>query len=259
MYRALMLCNFKQQFSYRASLYMRILGSIIMVYIQVCIWQALLKVGASVEQTLEQLVTYTVVAFLIGQIAHNNTANALAAKVRNGSIAIDLIRPFPLKWYLFYQQLSENMFDFIFVGMPVLLVSGFMWSMSIPGIVEFFFGVISLALAVFLTFSFQYAVGLLVFWFKDEVYSRMITGGIVELFSGSLVPLWFYPRAFRQVCEVLPFRFMVFEPISVFLGSYGLNGCLKVLGIQLFWIVVLQLIAEYIWRKVQKDITVQGG
>ena len=259
MYRALMLCNFKQQFSYRASLYMRILGSIIMVYIQVCIWQALLKVGASVEQTLEQLVTYTVVAFLIGQIAHNNTANALAAKVRNGSIAIDLIRPFPLKWYLFYQQLSENMFNFIFVGLPVLLVSVFAWSMSIPGIVEFFLGVISLALAVILTFSFQYAVGLLVFWFKDEVYSRMITGGIVELFSGSLIPLWFYPQAFREVCEALPFRFMVFEPISVFLGSYDLNGCLKVLGIQLFWIVVLQLIAEYIWRKVQKDITVQGG
>lgn len=259
MYRALMLCNFKQQFSYRASLYMRILGSIIRVYIQVCIWRALLQVGASVEQTLEQLVTYTVVAFLIGQIARNNTANALAGKVRSGSIAIDLIRPFPLKWYLFYQQLSENMFNFIFVGIPVLLVSMLAWNMSIPGVMELLFGLISLALAVLLTFSFQYAVGLLVFWFKDEVYSRMITGGIVELFSGSLIPLWFYPQAFRQVCEALPFRFMVFEPISVFLGSYDFNGCIKVIGIQLFWIIVLQLIAEFIWRRVQKEITVQGG
>jgi ABC-2 type transport system permease protein len=259
MYWALMVCNFKQQFAYRASLYMKILGSLIRVYIQVCIWQALLRAGTSVEQTVEQLVAYTVTAFLIAQITHNNTAQALATKVKEGAIAIDLIRPFPLKWYLFYQQLSENMFNVVFVGIPVTVMSLLLWSMCMPGIMEVFFGMVSMVLAVFLTFSFQYAVGLLVFWLKDVTYTKMITGGIVELFSGSMIPLWFYPEVFRRVCMFLPFRFMVFEPISVFLGNYGLAGCIWVVCIQLFWIIVLNILGGLIWEKIQNAITVQGG
>lgn len=259
MYLALMRYNFKQQFAYRASLYMQILGSIIWVYIQVCIWQALLRTGNAVEQTVEDLVTYTVVAFLINQITSNNTAHALAAKVKSGSIAIDLIRPFPLKWYLFYQQLSENAFSLIFVGTPITLLSLLLWGVRMPGMLDLFFGLISIILAVFLVFSFQYAIGLLVFWLKDVTYTRMITGGIVELFSGSMIPLWFYPEAFRQVCMVLPFRFMVFEPISVFLGEYDVMGCIRVIAIQFFWTLVLTVVGELIWKKVQKNITVQGG
>lgn len=259
MYLALMLCTFKQQFAYRASLYIKIVGSIIRVYIKVCIWEALLRSGTSVDQTVEQLVTYTVAAFLIDLITYNNTARALASKVRDGSIAIDLIRPFPLKWYLFYQQLSENLFSFLFVGIPVSVIAMLLWRMSIPGILDFFFGLISIGLAVLLSFSFQYAVGLLVFWVKDVTYTRMITRGIVELFSGTLVPLWFYPSAFRNVCTILPFRFMVFEPISIILGSYNTAASVRVIVIQGIWVLLLGLIGEKLWRMIQKDITVQGG
>ena len=259
MYLALMRYNFKQQFAYRASLYMGILGSIIRIYIQVCIWQALLRVGATVEQTVEELVTYTLVAFLINICTGNDTAYALAARVKSGSIAIDLIRPFPLKWYLFFEQLSGNIFSLIFIGGPVTLVALLLWHVHVPRIVEILFGVISVVLAVLLTFFFQYAVGLFVFWFKDVAYTRMITSGLVELFSGSLIPLWFYPEGFRQVCELLPFRFMVFEPIAVFLGEYDMAGCFKVILIQLFWVLVLNIIGGLIWKKIQNNIIVQGG
>lgn len=259
MYLALMRYNFKQQFAYRASLYLNILGSIIRIYIQVCIWQALLRVGATVEQTVEELVTYTVMAFLINTCTSNDTAHALAAKVKSGSIALDLIRPMPLKWYLFYQQLSGNVFYLIFGGVPVMLFALIMWRMELPGISEVLFGLVSVALAVLLTFFFQYMVGLLVFWLKDVTYTSMITGGVVELFSGSMLPLWFYPEGFLKVCELLPFRFMVFEPISVFLGEYHAMECLEIIGMQLFWVVLLGLAGDLIWKKVQKNITIQGG
>ncbi len=81
----------------------------------------------------------------------------------------------------------------------------------------------------------------------------------MELFSGSMIPLWFYPKVLRDICMLLPFRFMVFEPISVFLGSYGPGDCVRVLLIQLFWVVVLGMLGEFIWRKIQKNITIQGG
>ena len=259
MYRALMLCNFKRQFNYRASLYMDILGSVIRVYIQVCIWNALLQLGVSVEQTIEQLVTYTVVAFLIDQITYNNVAQVLAQKVREGSIAIDLIRPVSLKWYLFYQQFSENFFKLIFVGIPVVVVALMLWNIYVSNLYSFLLGIISLLLTISLSFLFQYSVGLLVFWLKDVTYTKLITVGVVELFSGSLIPLWFYPDGFREICNVLPFRFMVFEPISIFLGTYDIENCIRILVTQCIWVMVFNKISTIIWRKIQKNIAVQGG
>lgn len=259
MYLALMLCNFKKQFNYRASLYMKILGSVIRVYIQVCIWQALLQVGTSVEQTVEQLVTYTVIGFLIDQITYNNVAQILAQKVKEGSIAIDLIRPISLKWYLFYQQVSENLFNLFFVGVPVIIAAIILWNIYLPSLVNVFCGIFSLVLAVFLTFLFQYSVGLLVFWLKDVTYTRFITVGVVELFSGSLIPLWFYPEGFRKICNMLPFRFMVFEPIAIFLGEYDIKNSISIIAAQFVWIAMFNLLGMVVWRKVQMNIVVQGG
>jgi len=238
---------------------MRLVGNMIRIYIQVCIWQSLIQKEVPTDQTLIDLVSYTVIAFLIERLTHNETADTLAQKVKEGSIAIELIRPFSLKWYLFYQQLSENTFSFLFIGLPVALISAIFWHIRIAGVIELGLGFLSIVFAIFLSFNFQYAIGLLVFWVKDATYTRLITGGIVALFSGSLIPLWFYPETFKKICNFLPFRYMMFEPISIFLGQYTIKSCLDVLVIQLFWIVLLSLLAQFIWKNVQKSITIQGG
>ncbi len=260
MYLSLLVKNFKQQFAYRSDVFFRIIGSILRIYIQICIWTALLGHGGFTKTvSLPAMISYAIVSYFISELIHSRISYTIANKVRLGAIAIDLIRPVSLVRYLFCEQLSENVFYLIFAGGPVLLVAICFWGFTLPALPVLAHFLISLALAVILMFYIEMAAGLLVFWVKDGAYADMLVGGLFTVFSGSTIPLWFYPKFLVTVANALPFRYITFEPISVFLGKYDLDQARQVILIQMFWIGVVWLLERTIWQRVQKSIFVQGG
>lgn len=238
---------------------MKIVGNLLRVYIQVCIWTALLKSGSKDTVSLQDMVTYTIVAYIFSKITHSNVCAKLSQKVRSGTIAMDLIRPISLKWYLFFEQLSDNIFNLLFVAGPVVILSALVWGIVVSDITYLILFVISTVLSVLLAFYFQYVIGLFAFWVKDGTYTRMITEGLLEVFSGAIIPIWFYPSILKNICDWLPFRLIVFEPIAIFLGKYPLPECTNLIGLQLMWIFIFVLFEKFIWHRIQKEIVVQGG
>jgi ABC-2 type transport system permease protein len=85
---------------------------------------------------------------------------------------------------------------------------------------------------------------------------------IVLLLSGATIPLAFFPDGFRKVVEYLPFRAVYDIPLSILLKKNGTDtfeGLLPMLGIQLFWCVVLTIAGNLFWNHAVKRITVNGG
>lgn len=258
MYLQLAKCIFSQQFQYRESVLFKLIGNFLRVYIQICIWRALLLYQDS-GVGFSDMVLYTVASFILGQLSSTSVASELSDKVKSGSIAIDLIRPVSLKWYLFWEQISANLFQLLFAGMPVVLFVFLIWTPAALGGLHMLLAAVSAALAVMLVFYLQYTIGLLVFWFKDGTYARMLTNGLIDLFSGRVIPLWFYPAFLMGICEFLPFRFMVYEPIAILLGRYELRQTCYTIGMQIFCVLVFTILEKYIWHRVQTQIEVQGG
>ncbi|MNP86007.1 hypothetical protein D3C76_1860000 [compost metagenome] len=59
--------------------------------------------------------------------------------------------------------------------------------------------------------------------------------------------------------EVLPFQAITYLPGSVFTGRVEGTGIWSVLGIQVFWFVILLVPMMLIWRQARKRLFVQGG
>lgn len=258
MYFQLSKCVFSQQFQYKESILFRFIGIFLWVYVQLSVWYALLQYRSD-ERSFEVMVVYVLAVQLITLFMQSDVAVNLAEKVRTGQISIDLIRPINIKWYSFWEQISANLFEILFLGIPVLIIGGVIWDtvkLELMNILCFFIGTI---LAVLLNFYFQYVVGLLSFWFKDGTYARMFISGLMTIFSGKQIPLWFYPSALYAVCSVLPFRFMVQEPVSILLGEYGKTDILSVFGLQIIWILIFWGMERMIWRLIQRQIEIQGG
>lgn len=258
MYFQLSKCTFSQQFQYRESIGFQLIGMFMWVYIQICIWNVLLKYQVD-GRSFEEMVVYVLASQALGIFSHSNVAANLAEKVKTGAIAVDLIRPINLKWYSFWEQISTNMFQFLMVGLPVFAVVIVLWPILPLKLVNVLLFLASSGLAVLLNFYFQYSVGLLVFWFKDGTYAKMMIGGLMTIFSGKEIPLWFYPAFLYSLCSVLPFRFMVYEPVAILLGQYRGNQISSVLMMQALWIGVLWIVERIVWHKVQKQIEIQGG
>ena len=246
--------------TYRSEFFIGIIGSIFYVYVQVSIWRALLSTGMGGDISLQEMVTYVIIAFAVRGMTHSDMSYIMSDKIKTGQIAMDFIRPIHLIGYQFAEQLSTNCIKMLTQVMPALILSAVAWGFMGPAsVVHLLFFIISLVFSVLIMFYLEYIFGLLVFWAKNGTYTDFIMGGLFTVFSGATIPLWFYPEWLRRICDVLPFRLITFEPLQIYLGRLTPDGAFRVLLLQLLWLVFLAVLERLIWSRVQNLVFVQGG
>ena len=260
-YLAIFQKNIRLQLQYRSELLLSILSSIIAIYVQIVIWRTLLTDNPEASPiSLDGMITYIMVFFIIRKASATNFFSTMETKVNRGDIAIDLIKPINLKNSLISEQLSENISKIIFSILPVVVLAGFVWGFEIfVGPLQFLVFIISAVLAIALTFYIQYAFSLLIFWTRDKVYPRQITSGLLLIFSGSAVPLWFYPEWMQILGRFLPFRMMGFETIQIYMGILDINQSIRIIIQQLLWLGGLWILERFIWSRIKNNVFVQGG
>lgn len=206
-----------------------------------------------------EMAAYSVASAMILVLTDTRISSELAERVKSGMIAVDFIRPVSLKWYYFFSQAGGNLVRFVVEGAVLLPFAGLMWHVRLPSWEYVLLGTVSLALAILLLYLLQYTAGLLVFWMRDGTYTRMAMNGLFTLFSGMSVPLWFYPDWMRDICMALPFRLAVFEPVSVWMGRYGLGQCAEILALQGIWIGAALTAEHLLWGHIRGIVEIQGG
>jgi len=250
---------FARNVMYRANSVMSIVYSVLTVLIQVSIWTAMYVGRSSIEGiTFENMLTYTMLTTFASAFASSGVGEEIANRVRSGEIAGDFIRPVSLKCSLIFGEVGRSIYKFIFSELPVFVVSLFFIKFQLPSNpINILYFLVSLALGFALINSMMYALGLLVFWFKDSGYVRWFNRAFTLMFGGSAVPLWFYPEGMRRIAEFLPWRFITYEPIAIYLEQT--TNVWQTIILQIMWILVFELLGEFIWKKAQKFVFVQGG
>jgi ABC-2 type transport system permease protein len=81
----------------------------------------------------------------------------------------------------------------------------------------------------------------------------------VELFSGLVVPLSFFPGWAEAVLKLLPFQAITYLPGSVITGKVAGTAAYEALVIQLVWFVVLLVPMVWLWHGARTRLFVQGG
>ena len=122
----------------------------------------------------------------------------------------------------------------------------------------FVFG-FTLILGITLQYLFSYVIGLLSFWVKTSSFVTWFMGAFTSLFGGSIIPLWFYPDFLRGIARHLPFRYISFEPVAIYLGQTDTNQFLPTICMQLVWIILIYILGRVLWSRAEKLVIVQGG
>lgn len=252
--------SFQQRYTYKVNTYIYLLGSLITLLIQINVWYALLGERSVKGITFDDMINFVIINMIVRSLTYSSIANRLAEKIQNGLIAIDFIRPINLKYYLISEEIGRNCFNAIFNSIPVCMVAIVFFKFQLPvstmGLILFIISILNgMSLILFL----NYVLGLLCFWFKTAFSINWFLNACTALFSGFVVPLWFYPEWLLNISKVLPFRLISFEPISIYLGKLSVAESVKVIIIQYIWIIILLILEKVIWKKAQRIITVQGG
>ena len=71
-----------------------------------------------------------------------------------------------------------------------------------------------------------------------------------------MIPLALYPWGLGDLFAYLPFAAMAWAPLALYTGT---GNPLQLLGIQVFWAVVLWLLADWVWRANRERLVSYGG
>jgi ABC-2 type transport system permease protein len=200
------------------------------------------------------------VAFAVNQLVGWGVESNIGRAIRDGSIAMELLKPLDYQLY----KLSEAAGDMLLNGLLVALLA-FALAIGLLGIavpatvVNLMLFLLSVALGVLVAFSLSYITGLAFFWTTNWWGLTQTKRWLVDIFSGALVPLVFFPEWLRGIALALPFQAIVHTPLAIYLGLLLEAGRLQALLVQLFWAVALWFTARLLFAQAIKRVTVQGG
>ncbi len=261
MYFEIIKKEFLQQWTYRANSILGFLSIVLQLIVQVSLWTFLSRSQSNISGiSYNDLIIYVVLNTVIGTFTNSNVCNDLGDKVYDGSIVIDIIRPLEIKSFMLAQYFGIIVYKLIFNVIPIVIMAILALKVNFPfdllRICVFIIGIINASL---LFFYINYILGLTSFWLQKIWFMRFYIYGCMALLGGSMIPIWFYPAWLDTVSKFLPFRYIIFEPIQVYIKSTGWQEWAFFLFMQFLWLFVLYLIERMIWSNSERRIFIQGG
>ena len=74
-----------------------------------------------------------------------------------------------------------------------------------------------------------------------------------------MVPIWFYPKWLSTIANFLPFKYINYASIELYLGRTPPSAAPRVMIMQLMWIALLFGIERLLWYPARRTIVIQGG
>lgn len=262
MFLALASAGFRIESRFRAQFWFKLLSGMLNVVARVSIWHSVfLHDARSTEISLPQMVTYAIMgATIFSTWDATQIMREIGGDIRSGNVVSHLMRPYSYPASLFARQLGVRAHEMLMIGLPVAVLMGAFYGFQPPASIgHAVLFALSLILSLFLLFSFSIAVSMIGFWVMDMLALEWFMRGTLALFSGGLVPLWFYPDAVVNAVLYLPFAWISFYPLAIYLGQLDLASSVLHLVYGLGWAAVSAAFVALMWRAACRRMVVQGG
>lgn len=234
---------------------------LVRVVLVVLVWRA---VYGSTEQVAgigrETAVAYAVMGAVFTNVLNPFWRSTLEMRIRQGRIAVDLLRPVGLVPQTLAQQVGVTAAAVPRCVLAVLLAVA-LGAVQPPagGTAGLLVFLVSTVLGVVNALLCNLLLAMTAFWTLEAGGALLVYRAVVQFASGALVPLWFMPGWLRGGLEWLPFQAQVFTPLSVYTGALRGADAAGAVGVQGVWVVVLALLAQLVWSRALHRVVVQGG
>jgi ABC-2 type transport system permease protein len=253
--------SMQEAIAYRFSTIIGVVVAFIWVLILYFLWKAAYADAPLMAgYTWDEMRTYVVLAFGVNAMVGWRVGSVMMTTVRTGNVVIEYVRP--LNYCL--TQISRACGYCLVEGLVSLvmcLLVGFAFVHIVPppSTASALLFALSVVLGVLTKALFVFMVSLLAFWTLSGLGLMWMQQAVIQVFSGTIVPLALMPGWLRSVGEVLPLRGIVSTPLTLYLGKADAPAVLGLLSLQVGWLAVLFVLANVAWRRAFDAAEIQGG
>jgi ABC-2 type transport system permease protein len=239
-----------------AGIFTNTIFGFIQAYILLAVYRHRNDVGG---YDVRDTVTYVWLAQAILMTVYVFGWQELALRIRDGSIATDLVRPLdPQRYWLAY-DLGRAPYHFVFRGFLPFVFGALVFRLHAPSPLDAVAFLLSLTVAVVVSLGFRFLYNLSAFWLVDIRGVMMISLTLSLFLSGMAMPLAFFPGWLAEIARALPFASIIQVPIDIWLGKHHGAGLAGVIALQAFWALVLLGLGRLALRAGSRKLVIQGG
>jgi ABC-2 type transport system permease protein len=211
---------------------------------------------------LSQMISYYLVVTLVDMTtAVTEDDWQIAADIREGTISQFLLKPIDYLAYRFTLFLSGRA---IYTACAIVPVGCFILYLREHFILPpDWTAAGGFALSVLMTATLQflisYTMALLAFWILEIATVIFILFAFEYVAGGHMFPLDILPPALRTALELTPFPYLLYFPVSVYLGRATGPALVSGLCVQAIWIVLAYCLARFVWSRGIRKYGAYGG
>lgn len=216
--------TFKEWAAYRSHMILSLVIGPLAFILQFAIWQAVFQGRSTVGGfTLDRMIQYYAIITLMNYLTMDFAAWNLQMLVHTGGYLTFALRPLSHCFFAFSQKVGHRVLGFFLEFLPITLVFLLVFRIDLVPKEPGWFAV-SLLLVFCMNFLLNYSLGIFGFWFVRTDGVRFIYSFVCNFVAGSVIPLSFFPEQVQNLLFFLPFQFIVYVPVRVFLGDYSLGS-----------------------------------
>lgn len=261
MYIEMIRIRFLMMLAYRTNYYSGILIYSINIGAYYFLWSAIYGGKEQIQGlSVIQMTTYVAVAWMARAFYFNNIDREIAQEIKDGKVAIEMIRPYHYMAMKTMQGLGEGLFRLLFFSIPGMVVVGLIFPLTFSASVQvwgLFF--LSLVFSFIVNTQINLLTGVVTFFLFNNAGLIRAKRVVIDLFSGLLLPISFYPLWAQDLMQYLPFQAISYIPSMIFTEGFVGNEIMLAISLQVIWSVVLIIPIQILWLLAKKQLIVQGG
>jgi ABC-2 type transport system permease protein len=245
--------------AYRAEMFIWVLATT-MPLVMLALWSTVAREAPIGRYGQAQFTAYFLATFIVRQLTGSWVFYEMNFAVRNGTLAMRLLRPVHPLWAYAAEALAAMPLR-LAVSLPVAVVAliaagsrgmthdPILWATWVAAVI----GSWLITLLVNLT------IGCASFYIESSL--KLMDAWLVFFFvlSGYIIPIDLFPPALRALVEWLPFRFQIGFPVEVMTGAHDRATALALLAGQWLWVIAGLVVTALMWRGGLRRFAAYGG
>jgi ABC-2 type transport system permease protein len=250
---------FARESTYRLEVLTEVGSLVLRVYLLRSLWTALYSQNAiPLNLPLHSMITYATVALLMSLILEVDGTRLIREKLREGTIATDLMKPISLPFYFFADGVGQTLLHAVLV-IPSLLFALLLVHIDVPPAATLAVFAIAFLLGYCVNFFINFLMNSVAFWTLETFAIQLIVRWVSDLLSGQIIPLTFFPGIFGTIVFALPFAAVYSTPLLIYVGVITPAQWPLALGAQALWLLLFSGLSAIVWHAAERRVVIQGG
>lgn len=260
-YLAIFKISWETRLAYRFDFFIGRFRNIMILVVLYYVWNALSRgVGGFAGYEREELFAYVFGAIILRSVILGSQSRRIAMEINDGTFSKYLVQPVNYFWLVFWRDLADKSLNLLSAILEIaifILITGapvFLQTNS----VNLLLLLISVIFAFILYFILSYLMSLIAFWSREAMGPRFLFEWFLELASGIYFPLNILPIVFFTFLSFLPFAYIIYFPLRIYLGKADGHDIASGLLLPIIWIAALGFFTRFVWIRGLKRYTGEG-